>query len=125
MKSLPLGNSMAFHPSAILRLVDNVTLGSLTTHHMVCVYLVFPAYFLVIVMWHLELTKVLTFTEKGLDHIAEKILGYLDAKSLCAAEQVCKEWGRVISDGMLWKKLIEHMVRTDDLWRGLAERKGW
>lgn len=64
-------------------------------------------------------------TEKGLYHVAEKILGYLDAKSLCAAEEVCKDWYRVVSDGMLWKKLIEHQVRTDELWRGLAERKGW
>ncbi|XP_074640550.1 F-box/WD repeat-containing protein 1A-like isoform X2 [Tubulanus polymorphus] len=62
---------------------------------------------------------------KGLDHVAEKILAYLDAKSLCSAELVCKEWHRVISDGMLWKKLIEHMVRTDSLWAGLAERRGW
>ncbi|GAB1603641.1 F-box/WD WD repeat-containing 1A-like isoform X1 [Argonauta hians] len=62
---------------------------------------------------------------KGLDHIAENILTYLDAKSLCSAELVCKEWYRVISEGMLWKKLIERMVRTDTLWRGLAERRGW
>ncbi|XP_064603796.1 F-box/WD repeat-containing protein 1A-like [Liolophura sinensis] len=62
---------------------------------------------------------------KGLDHIAESILSYLDAKSLCSAELVCKEWYRVISEGMLWKKLIERMVRTDNLWRGLAERRGW
>lgn len=62
---------------------------------------------------------------KGLDHIAENILSYLDAKSLCAAELVCKEWYRVISDGMLWKKLIERMVLTDSLWHGLAERRGW
>ncbi|XP_058954350.2 F-box/WD repeat-containing protein 1A-like [Pocillopora verrucosa] len=62
---------------------------------------------------------------KGLDHIAEKILSYLDAESLCAAERVCKEWYRVISDGMLWKKLIEKKVRTDPLWRGLSERRGW
>ncbi|KAG6439822.1 hypothetical protein O3G_MSEX001113 [Manduca sexta] len=26
---------------------------------------------------------------------------------------------------MLWKKLIERKVRTDSLWRGLAERRGW
>uniref|UniRef100_T1JH37 F-box domain-containing protein n=1 Tax=Strigamia maritima TaxID=126957 RepID=T1JH37_STRMM len=63
--------------------------------------------------------------KKGLDHVAETILSYLDAKSLCAAELVCKEWYRVISDGMLWKKLIERKVRTDSLWRGLAERRGW
>ncbi|XP_053697986.1 beta-TrCP isoform X1 [Sabethes cyaneus] len=62
---------------------------------------------------------------KGLDHVAENILSYLDAKSLCRAERVCKEWSRVISEGMLWKKLIERNVRTDSLWRGLAERKGW
>jgi len=63
--------------------------------------------------------------EKGLDHIAEAILSYVDAKSLCAAEMVCKEWNRVISDAMLWKKLIERKVRTDSLWRGLAERRRW
>lgn len=66
-----------------------------------------------------------TVAAKGLHHLAEKILGYLDAASLCAAEMVCKEWQRVVSDGMLWKKLIEYNVRTDSLWRGLAERKGW
>ncbi|XP_075223160.1 beta-transducin repeat containing E3 ubiquitin protein ligase slmb isoform X7 [Lycorma delicatula] len=64
-------------------------------------------------------------TEKGLDHVAESILSYLDADSLCSAEVVCKEWYRVISEGMLWKKLIERKVRTDTLWRGLAERRGW
>lgn len=67
----------------------------------------------------------MTGVEKGLDHVAEKILTYLDADSLRSAEIVCKEWYRVISSGMLWKKLIEHMVRTDDLWRGLAERRQW
>ncbi|KAH1004989.1 beta-TrCP isoform X2 [Dendroctonus ponderosae] len=63
--------------------------------------------------------------KKGLDHVAENILSYLDAESLKNAELVCKEWFRVISEGMLWKKLIERKVRTISLWRGLAERRGW
>ncbi|XP_065131262.1 F-box and WD repeat domain-containing 11-A isoform X2 [Paramisgurnus dabryanus] len=62
---------------------------------------------------------------QGLDHIAENILSFLDARSLCSAELVCREWQRVISDGMLWKKLIERMVRTDLLWKGLSERHQW
>merc|ERR1712116_44112 len=49
--------------------------------------------------------------KKGLDHIAENILSYLDDNSLRNAELVCKEWRRVIADGMLWKKL--------------SERRGW
>jgi len=63
--------------------------------------------------------------KKGLDHVAENILSFLDARSLCAAELVSKEWNRVISEGMLWKKLIERKVNTDTLWSGLAERRGW
>lgn len=62
---------------------------------------------------------------RGLDHVAEYILSFLDTKSLCAAEQVCRTWNRVIAAGMLWKKLIERMVRTDLLWQGLSERRGW
>lgn len=52
-------------------------------------------------------------------------MSYLDADSLKSAELVCKQWLHVISEGMLWKKLIERKVRTDSLWRGLAERRGW
>lgn len=61
----------------------------------------------------------------GLDHIAESILSYLDEDSLRHAELVCKEWYRVISEGMLWKKLIESRVSKDSLWKGLAKRRGW
>lgn len=62
---------------------------------------------------------------KGLDHVAENILSFLDARSLSAAELVCQSWAKVISEGMLWKKLIERKVHTDSLWKGLADRKGW
>lgn len=73
----------------------------------------------------LNVLSTFFFKEKGLDHIAENILSYLDADSLFSAELVSKEWNRVISEGMLWKKLIERKVRSDSLWRGLAERKKW
>ena len=63
--------------------------------------------------------------KKGLDHLAENILSYLDAKSLANAQCVSREWYRVIAAGMLWKKLIERQVRSDPQWRGLAERRGW
>lgn len=63
--------------------------------------------------------------KKGMDHVAEGILSYLDSESLTSAELVCKVWYKVISEGMLWKKLIERKVRTDSVWRGLAERRGW
>ena len=36
--------------------------------------------------------------KKGLDHVAENVLSFLDARSLCAAELVSKEWLRVISE---------------------------
>ncbi|UXI20000.1 nicastrin [Sarcoptes scabiei] len=63
--------------------------------------------------------------KSGLYHAAETILTYLDEKSLCSAELVSKEWHKVISEGMLWKKLIEFRVNTDSLWKGLAYRRGW
>lgn len=68
---------------------------------------------------------IFRLSERGLDHVAENVLSFLDAKSLCAAELVCKEWRRVISDGMLWKKLIESRIRTDPLWAGLSYKRGW
>uniref|UniRef100_H2ZJ99 F-box domain-containing protein n=1 Tax=Ciona savignyi TaxID=51511 RepID=H2ZJ99_CIOSA len=62
---------------------------------------------------------------RGLSHVAENILTYLDAKSLGAAELVCREWYRVVQDGHLWKRLIERMVSTHSMWKGLSERMGW
>jgi F-box and WD-40 domain protein 1/11 len=40
---------------------------------------------------------------RGLEHIAEKILGYLDDKSLISTELVCREWYHVISEGRIYK----------------------
>lgn len=40
----------------------------------------------------------------GLEHVAEKILGYLDDKSLKSTELVCREWYHVTSEGSLCPK---------------------
>jgi hypothetical protein len=37
---------------------------------------------------------------RGLEHIAEKILGYLDHRSLISTELVCHDWYHVISTGI-------------------------
>jgi len=64
-------------------------------------------------------------TDRGLHHIADYILSFLDAKSLCQAELVCVGWKRRIADGTLWKKLIEKKAKTNSLWKGLSVRRGW
>jgi F-box and WD-40 domain protein 1/11 len=66
-----------------------------------------------------------TLADRGLPTIGVYILSFLDAKSLCQAELVCKKWYTVISEGQLWKKLIQRQVGSDPLWKGLAERRGW
>ena len=38
---------------------------------------------------------------RGLDHIAEKILGYLDDRTLLSTEFVCRDWYHVISTGWI------------------------
>ncbi|KAI6191952.1 hypothetical protein M3Y97_00283700 [Aphelenchoides bicaudatus] len=30
-----------------------------------------------------------------------------------------------VAHGMLWRKLIERKIRTDPIWKGLSERRGW
>ena len=78
---------------------------------------------------------------RGLEHVAEKILGYLDDQSLKSTELVCHDWYHVIAEGefqpwyilnlfssnigMLWKKLVEKKFLSNALWRGLADRRGW
>jgi F-box and WD-40 domain protein 1/11 len=64
---------------------------------------------------------------QGFDHIAEKILSFLDVESLHAAQLVSREWNRVISGNFcsLYKGLLEEKVRSDPLWRQVAERKKW
>ena len=63
---------------------------------------------------------------QGYHIVIYNTLSYLDnAKSLCCAEQVCSDWYQVICKLLLWKKLIERMVKTDSVWRRLSERRGW
>ena len=44
--------------------------------------------------------------KQGLDHLAENILSFLDAKSLSAAQRVCKGWLNVISEGESYARKI-------------------
>ncbi|KAI6216721.1 F-box domain-containing protein [Aphelenchoides fujianensis] len=56
---------------------------------------------------------------------SHRILSLLDAKSLLACAHVSKNWKRVVAQGKLWRTLIERKVRSDPVWHGLAERRGW
>lgn len=60
-----------------------------------------------------------------MDHIVRQILLHLDVDTLKAAELVCKDWLRVISFEMLWKRLIERKVQSDPLWYKLSQRRKW
>lgn len=60
-----------------------------------------------------------------LGNIPEYILSLLDAKSLTSCVRVCKSWKQAVAHGMLWRKLIERKIRTDPIWQGLSERRGW
>ena len=81
----------------------------------------------ILTLFHFILFDIfcLIITDRGLHHIADYILSFLDAKSLCQAELVCVGWKRRISDGMLWKKLIEKKAKSNSLWKGLSVRRGW
>lgn len=48
---------------------------------------------------------------------------HLDADSLQSSELVCKEWHRVICDEMIWKKFTECKIRSDSLWKRLANQQ--
>jgi len=58
-------------------------------------------------------------------HVAEHILSYLDSKSLCRAERVCKHWNHVIRNGHLWRKLIIQNIRTISIWERIGKRRDW
>ena len=58
-------------------------------------------------------------------NLPEYILSLLDANSLLACARVSQSWKVAVAHGMLWRKLIERKVRTDPVWQGLSERRGW
>lgn len=39
--------------------------------------------------------------------------------------RVSQNWKQAVAHGMLWRKLIERKIRTDPIWKGLSERRGW
>ncbi|GMT05136.1 hypothetical protein PENTCL1PPCAC_27310, partial [Pristionchus entomophagus] len=57
--------------------------------------------------------------------LAEHVLLSLDAHSLAACEGVSGEWRRKVAVGQLWRKIIEQKVKTDEMWKGLSEKKNW
>lgn len=61
--------------------------------------------------------------QRGLIHLAQKILSYLDAESLSMASSVCREWDRIIREGFLWKQLIAQKIKTDSAWAGIVRKK--
>uniref|UniRef100_A0A0N4ZXJ5 F-box domain-containing protein n=1 Tax=Parastrongyloides trichosuri TaxID=131310 RepID=A0A0N4ZXJ5_PARTI len=58
-------------------------------------------------------------------HLAETILSFLRAEELRSCEQVSRVWKYTIAQGMLWKKLIERKVLTNEMWEGLSRRREW
>ena len=42
--------------------------------------------------------------------VLEKILGYLDPKSLCRVQQVSKSWNEAVNDGHSWKYQLQSKV---------------
>lgn len=68
---------------------------------------------------------LLLLPNMGLPHVAVAILEKLDHVDLAACEAVSKTWRKVVSEGMLWKKLIQKNVKNSRMWQGLGERRGW
>ena len=63
----------------------------------------------------------------GVPEISEKILSFLDARSLARAETVCQKWREVIlnAERILWRKLLDRNVSSNPLWKKLGYRMGW
>lgn len=59
------------------------------------------------------------------EYVAEQILSYLDANSLCNADRVSRRWREIVSNGHLWRKLIIRNVNTISIWHRLGKRRGW
>ena len=66
-----------------------------------------------------------TCTVAGVPHIVVQILQILDEKSLSMSEQVSNIWKDIIADLCMWKRLIQHKIDNNPLWRNLFKRRGW
>ena len=66
-------------------------------------------------------------SKAGVAEIAEKILSYLDDRSLIRAESVCRRWKQVIenADSILWRDVLKRKIGSSNIWRKIASRKGW
>ncbi|VEL28937.1 unnamed protein product [Protopolystoma xenopodis] len=57
--------------------------------------------------------------------MAEAILSQLDSRSLLSVERVSRGWQWAVARHQLWRKLLLYRLKTDPVWRSLAERRGW
>ena len=46
----------------------------------------------------------------GMPSVQEKILDYLDDKSLCKLHQVCKRWNEAINQSRAWDRKLQYKV---------------
>eukprot|EP00039_Didymoeca_costata_P012895 m.188358 g.188358 ORF g.188358 m.188358 type:complete len:484 (-) comp15616_c0_seq3:1875-3326(-) len=56
--------------------------------------------------------------------IAEKILSYLDPRTLCLIEQVSRTWLRILrsADSVLWRRMLEEKMSHSKKWLQLGRR---
>ena len=61
----------------------------------------------------------------GEPDIPAKIFAELCPKDLCQVELVCKEWNYIVSNCMVWKKLLKKKYSNNQEWKVLLIQHGW
>ena len=61
----------------------------------------------------------------GEPDIPAKIFSQLAAKDVCQVELVCKDWKNIISECLVWKKLLQKKFYNDQEWKLLLIQNKW